>query len=230
MSWKVTRLQNEAIRDNRLSFRARGLLHYLLSFDDPTAAFDMDALVRATREGRDAVRTAVAELRVNGYLISIQTRGSDGRIQWEHELRELSEPTGVVARVPKEVPSPRRASRKMTSRESKCGVCVGVQQDAPTIENITYLVRRGMYVKIGTTRNLDARLKQLARPNPGVIVPEDFDHTSPLRVIGMTVTDEHELHQRFQRFHIAGEWFRFPDALSDHFLQQELRLRKLRMP
>ena len=74
-----TSVHNDTARDARLSFRARGVLLHLLSNAD---GFRMTAadLVEAGREGRDAVRAALAELRQAGYLVAIRTQDAKG--QW----------------------------------------------------------------------------------------------------------------------------------------------------
>jgi hypothetical protein len=74
-----TSVHNDTARDARLSFRARGVLLHLLSNAD---GFRMTAadLVEAGREGRDAVRAALAELRQAGYLVVIRTQDAKG--QW----------------------------------------------------------------------------------------------------------------------------------------------------
>ncbi len=74
-----TSVHNNTARDARLSFRARGVLLHLLSNAD---GFRMTAadLVEAGREGRDAIRAALAELRQAGYLVVIRTQDAKG--QW----------------------------------------------------------------------------------------------------------------------------------------------------
>jgi hypothetical protein len=72
-------LPNATARDQRLSFRARGLLVLMLSYP-PNWQFNRDWLARQTDgEGVSAVRTALQELETCGYLVRrrIQLR-SDG--------------------------------------------------------------------------------------------------------------------------------------------------------
>ncbi len=57
---------NSTIRDTRLSFRARGVLAYLLSQPDDWNV-SADRIAAAGTEGREAVRTALRELRAAGY-------------------------------------------------------------------------------------------------------------------------------------------------------------------
>lgn len=74
-----TVLQNEIIRDRRLSWRARGILIYLLSQPEnwkTTAAH----LTSVGQEGRDAVRIALTELETVGYLR--RQKHQDDRGRW----------------------------------------------------------------------------------------------------------------------------------------------------
>lgn len=62
-----TILSNEILRDNRLSFRARGILASVLSRPDNWRT-NADSLANESIEGRGAILTALKELEVLGYL------------------------------------------------------------------------------------------------------------------------------------------------------------------
>ena len=75
-----TVVRNDALEDARLSFRARGLLSYLLA--RPAGyALTTRGLARAGREGRTAVASAVRELVVAGYLSRVAS--DDGGADWQ---------------------------------------------------------------------------------------------------------------------------------------------------
>jgi hypothetical protein len=63
----VTWIPTAAVQDCELSYRASGLLAYLLSFPDDHE-HDVPSIVAAGPDGREAVRTTLAELEAAGYL------------------------------------------------------------------------------------------------------------------------------------------------------------------
>lgn len=82
-------IPNQAVEDRRLSYRARGLLAYLLSRPDGWRT-DSERLAETAREGRDAVRTALRELESADYLR--RHRGQDERGHWVTETVVIDDP------------------------------------------------------------------------------------------------------------------------------------------
>lgn len=85
-----TTIDRGAVNDDRLSFRARGVLVWLLDKPDDWNT-DSLAIARAGREGRDAVRAALAELRECGYLAQARRQIEGGR--WITETLVFEAPT-----------------------------------------------------------------------------------------------------------------------------------------
>lgn len=83
-----TVISDAALRDERLSFRATGVLAYLLSLPDG-AELSGVRLVNAKAEGRDAVYTALKELDDAGYLLRDRRQDDTGRWYTVCTVREL---------------------------------------------------------------------------------------------------------------------------------------------
>jgi len=73
-----TTIANDALRDPRLSLKAKGLLALLLSLPDDWT-YRLEWVVQQSKDGRDATRAALAELREAGYLKTTPARGDDGQ-------------------------------------------------------------------------------------------------------------------------------------------------------
>lgn len=72
-------VQNAVARDARLSYRARGVLLDMIS-RPPNWRFNAERLAACSpNEGRDAVRTAIGELRKAGYVLYTRERSGGGR-------------------------------------------------------------------------------------------------------------------------------------------------------
>lgn len=83
-------IQNAALEDERLSYKARGLLAYLLS-RPPGWTTSAERLAKdSPREGRDAVLSGLKELEVIGYLH--REVKSLGRGKWSHNQTVLDVP------------------------------------------------------------------------------------------------------------------------------------------
>lgn len=71
-------LDKEFLSNDDLSWKAKGLLAYLLSKPDNWQITETD-LVRRSQDGRDAVRAGLRELEINGYLVRHQVRAPGGK-------------------------------------------------------------------------------------------------------------------------------------------------------
>ena len=78
-----TQIPNTWLRDPRLSFKARGLLCYIMSHKEGWS-ISVTWLAANNIEGKEALRSAIAELELHGYLSREQenTGGRFGEVTW----------------------------------------------------------------------------------------------------------------------------------------------------
>ena len=76
-NWTV--IQNSVIRHQALTFKARGLLCYLLSLPD-NWQISAERIAQSGPDGRDSIRAALNELIGAGYVHRM--RSQNGRGQW----------------------------------------------------------------------------------------------------------------------------------------------------
>lgn len=81
-------ISNAAIDDERLSFRARGVLAWLLSKPNGWS-INSNSIAASGSEGRDAIRTALGELENHGYLVREKIRNNNGTIATISTLYEV---------------------------------------------------------------------------------------------------------------------------------------------
>jgi hypothetical protein len=94
---RFTILNRSIISDDRLSFRALGLLTFILDKPDDWR-IDSTSLARGEgREGRDAVRTALTELETAGYLRRKRIRREDGTFDMESTVYDMPVEQGEPA-------------------------------------------------------------------------------------------------------------------------------------
>jgi hypothetical protein len=90
---RFTPVSRKTINDVRLSFKARGILIWLLDKPDDWVT-SADRIESQGIEGREAVRSALKELEVFGYLVRIKYRDQLGvwRTEWTVYENPRSEP------------------------------------------------------------------------------------------------------------------------------------------
>jgi hypothetical protein len=90
-----TAVSRQTINDTRLSFKARGILLWLLDKPDDWVT-SAERIESQGIEGREAVRSALKELEQFGYLVRTKYRDADGtwRSEWHvHEVSSSAPPT-----------------------------------------------------------------------------------------------------------------------------------------
>jgi hypothetical protein len=86
-----TIISNTVLRDNNLSFRARGILANILSRPDNWRT-DADTLARESKDGRTAILTALKELELAGYLVRKKYQNDKGHWQTESTIYDKPQP------------------------------------------------------------------------------------------------------------------------------------------
>lgn len=94
---KFVQISNAALQDSRLSWRARGILAFVLSMP-PDQTLTAKWLESQAPDGREAIRSALLELARFGYYHRERHKGPRGIWVWDQVLSDapltLSEPTG----------------------------------------------------------------------------------------------------------------------------------------
>ena len=108
-----TILSNAVLNDDRLSFRARGVLMWLLSKPGDWSVRADAIAAQSPREGREAIRTAMRELVELGYLVREKIQDERGR--WYTVQTVYEEP------VTSDDPSPDPGPRKSVSGDAASG-------------------------------------------------------------------------------------------------------------
>ena len=89
-------IDKACLNDTRLSWKARGILAYLLSKPDDWEVLTTDLLVNSDHDGVTAVRSAMKELVDCGYAELQSIQGQDGRMLGRrYIISEISRTEGV---------------------------------------------------------------------------------------------------------------------------------------
>lgn len=121
-----TMIPNAWIRDEKLSYGARGMAAYLVSHD-PGFEVSIEFLARRSPNGRDAVTGFIAELERFGYLKRYRgrERGRFGRIKWH--LRDPFMPQNLSGQVPLDLEELQPLRSQKSRSEPQTGLPHAVQ-------------------------------------------------------------------------------------------------------
>lgn len=105
-------IDKTGLTDDRLSWKAKGLLAYLLSLPDDWTVRERD-LAKRSKDGRDSTRSGIQELINNGYVIRKRLHDANGKFDgWETIVYELPQ---KVEETPKG-DSPPRSEKPTTGK------------------------------------------------------------------------------------------------------------------
>lgn len=125
-----TMVSNDTIRDERLSWKARGILCYLLSLPDDWEIY-VSELINHSPDGDTSLRSGLQELQTLGYLSRAQTRDKHGRISgYEYTAYERPiEQTQDNEDVEEPTISPEPTLGESICGKSRCGKPVNTNND-----------------------------------------------------------------------------------------------------
>lgn len=83
-----TIMPNKPLRDQSLSYGARGLLGFMLTLPEDWD-YSFGGLVKVSKEGKAAVRTLINELKEAKYIKISQSRNEKGYYQYNYEVYEI---------------------------------------------------------------------------------------------------------------------------------------------
>ena len=82
-----TQVPNQIIRDERLSFKSKGLYAHLTSKPD-NWTFYIDEMVKSSKDGKSSVQSGLKELEKYGYLRRVKYKDDKGKfVGWDYLIR-----------------------------------------------------------------------------------------------------------------------------------------------
>ncbi|MDO4962808.1 MAG: helix-turn-helix domain-containing protein [bacterium] len=83
-----TIMSNYHLRDRNLSYKAKGLLSFMLSLPDDWD-YSVKGLASISKENMKAIRTTLKELEDNGYLVRERKQLENGRFDYDYLIYEI---------------------------------------------------------------------------------------------------------------------------------------------
>lgn len=86
-----TVMSNHHLKDKKLSFKAKGLLSYMLSLPDDWD-YSIEGLCTVGKDSKSAIKSALQELKYNNYLVVnrlMPNESKSGRIESEYIIFEI---------------------------------------------------------------------------------------------------------------------------------------------
>ena len=83
-----TIMSNHHLRDKLLSYKAKGLLSFMLSLPEDWD-YSINGLVKVSKEGKKAIRAMLEELEENHYLIRKRIQLKNGQFDYEYHIYEM---------------------------------------------------------------------------------------------------------------------------------------------
>jgi|SRR5690606_6156707 len=105
------------IHDSRLSFKAKGILTYLLSRPDDWQVYEVE-IIKHAKDGRDSVRSGIKELIDCGYIERTERRNEKGQFKgYEYEVYEVPNRSGKSDMGNSDIGQPHTTNNDLTNKE-----------------------------------------------------------------------------------------------------------------
>lgn len=118
-------IDKRALQDKELSWKAKGMLAYLLSLPDDWEVYISELKYHST-DGRDSTRTAINELIDAGYVIRKQLKDKEGRFgKYEYTVFETKTSVGKPEVGKPEVGKPATTNKDSTNKDSTNNSLIG---------------------------------------------------------------------------------------------------------
>lgn len=150
-----TTINNTGLRDERLTWKAKGILAYILSLPDDWV-FYMEEVAKHSKDGIASLKAGMKELKECGYVKRFPIKGEDGKIhRWEtiiYEVPQVEKP--LVENLPVE----------------------SLQVENLPVENQLLLSTNILSTNILSTNNTNSPQKKGPRKNVSEGYSEDFEN------------------------------------------------------
>ncbi|MEB7824954.1 conserved phage C-terminal domain-containing protein [Staphylococcus chromogenes] len=88
-------VHKDFIHDSNITFKAKGILLYLLSRPDDWQIYESE-IIKHTKDGKDSLKTGIKELEVAGYIERKRIRNDQGQLkEYEYTVYEQSNQSGL---------------------------------------------------------------------------------------------------------------------------------------
>jgi hypothetical protein len=234
-----TQVPNASLRDERLSYKARGIHANLLSNSDNGWVETAETLAAKSPDGRHAVRTGLQELSRYGYIAYRKTQGPDGKWSTVMIVYTSPESENLLPAPPAQTPlnpqvTPKsenltsdrgQKTRSRSEQGKRESSQVAPEAGFPTSENLTLTRRPSPKTKTEDHGGTAPRRQPAAappaeprRPDGLTEIPGDFRPTDSMRrwavgTYGAAIDVEYETAQFISHYRSTGARRKsWPDA------------------
>lgn len=131
-SKNYTVMSNYHLKDKNISFKAKGMLSFMLSLPDDWD-YSLNGLCSVSKEGLDSIKGIVKELEKNKYLEIRKSRNDKGKFEYEYLIYER--PYNQTAYISSDVLNTDKECKKMKKNQSGKSTSGYPISGRPMVEN-----------------------------------------------------------------------------------------------